>query len=223
MVWILTGNISIDTIYVLIAYFFAVVISITIHGYAIAAKACSLGDSTPIFAKRLTLNPLKNVDWLSSICLLLYGFGWVKPVSINPLNFENLKRDSFMAQTAGIIANFFFAFFSAGIYVLVQKLGGGVTAPFWNFCISFILALSMQMTIVNLSLVLFNLIPVPPLDSYFAFSVFSRSNSKMLQTLEKYSRLILLIIVVSVLPAIIINNAVKLMITPLINFWYWVM
>ncbi len=132
------------------------------HGWA--AYLC--GDSTAKAHGRLSLNPLKHLDPIGTLCMLLVGFGWAKPVPIVTRNFKKPRRDLFIVALAGPLSNFVLAFVLTPIYVLCSK-----------FCIQLMLGNSefarpMEMLctmllygiLVSIGLGLFNLIPIPPLD-----------------------------------------------------------
>ena len=144
----------------------AVLITLTVHEYAHGYAAYRLGDSTAKVFGRLSLNPIKHLDPIGAICLLLFHFGWAKPVPINPRNFKKPKRDFALAALAGPLVNIILSFVAAFFYLLALKnlyiytLGDGFLA---RLTYNFILFLGLFHSI-NLGLGIFNLIPIPPLD-----------------------------------------------------------
>lgn len=96
----------------LVASFFAVVIVLTLHEFAHAFVAYKCGDLTPKFNKRLTLNPMRHFDLVGLLCFTFVGFGWAKPVPINPNNFKHYRRGLAFTSTAGVIMNYLTAFLS---------------------------------------------------------------------------------------------------------------
>lgn len=144
----------------------AILIILSIHEYAHAYAAYKLGDNTARNLGRLSLNPLKHLDPVGAICMLLFRFGWAKPVPINARNFKNPKRDFAIVSLAGPLVNLLMAFISAFIYLLVFYLLRDVR---FESEATFNIALNSLKFIyifhaINVGLALFNLIPIPPLD-----------------------------------------------------------
>ena len=95
----------------LLASFLAVVVVLTLHEFAHAFVAYKCGDPTPKYTGRLSLNPLRHFDLVGLICFTLVGFGWAKPVQVNPGNFKNYRLGMGLTACAGVLANFLSAFF----------------------------------------------------------------------------------------------------------------
>lgn len=134
-----------------IAFLIALVVGITVHEFAHAWVAQILGDPTAKYAGRVTLNPLAHLDPLGTILLFVAGFGWGKPVPVNPQYFARPVIDEFLVALAGPASNFVVAAL-IGLSLQVVPVSGTFVA---------ILVAVMQ---INLTLMLFNLLPVPPLD-----------------------------------------------------------
>ncbi len=127
------------------------------HGYA----ALRMGDHTAERQGRLTLNPLAHFDPIGTTAIILFGFGWAKPVPINPLNFRNPKKGMMLSALAGPMANIGLAFLSLVLYKLTPLLSViGLGASF----VSTLNLFFFYSTAINISLAVFNLIPIPPLD-----------------------------------------------------------
>lgn len=182
----------------------AVLISLILHECAHGYMALRCGDPTAKMLGRLSLNPLRHLDPIGTICMFLLGFGWAKPVPVNPRNFENYRRDDFLVSIAGIVTNLtlfiicsltatllnlfiwkpeamtFFDYildtkdelinvfnpngFAASIAYSISFDGmQGFTAHYWMLYIQRFLLLMVD---VNLTLALFNLLPIPPLDGF---------------------------------------------------------
>jgi Zn-dependent protease len=136
-----------------------ILLGISIHEFAHGYAAVKMGDDTPLMQDRLTLNPLKHIDPMGFICLLLFGFGWAKPVIINRRNFKNPRRDDAIVAIAGPLANFMTAFLFVGLMKLTMFMPYSLsTQILWEV---------LQSTVwINLVLMIFNLIPIPPLDGH---------------------------------------------------------
>lgn len=162
----------------------AILIAITIHEYAHALTAFKLGDPTAKFAGRLSLNPLKHIDLLGFIMLLVARFGWAKPVPINPFHFRNPRRDEALVSLAGPLSNLLLAIlFGLSIRLLLQLSASTATIPFLLLYLCFL---------YNVVLSVFNLIPVPPLDgSKILFSLLPRRYRFYQLQLESYGPYIL--------------------------------
>ena len=144
----------------------AVLLILTIHEYSHAFAAYKLGDNTAKNMGRLSLNPLKHLDPIGAVCMILFHFGWAKPVPIDPRNFKNPKRDFAITALAGPLSNMIFAFISAFFIVLVESLYIRV-GEINSFTSQLIINLFTFLVIfhqINIGIGLFNLIPIPPLD-----------------------------------------------------------
>lgn len=131
--------------------FGGLVISLTLHEFAHAWVADHLGDPTPRIQGRVTLNPAAHLDPLGTIALLLIRFGWGKPVEIDPFNFKNPLRDSAIVAIAGPAVNLILA---AGLAIVLRTL----QLP------DFLAMALVQISVINVVLAIFNLVPVHPLD-----------------------------------------------------------
>ena len=134
----------------------ALLIALTVHEYAHAQAADALGDPTPRFQGRLTMNPMAHLDPIGVVLLVLVGFGWAKPVEFNPNNFRGDYRKGILkVAAAGPASNLFMCFLSLALYMLLMKFGlltdGVYTFLRWN-------------AMYNVWFAFFNLIPIPPLD-----------------------------------------------------------
>ncbi len=132
------------------------------HGYA----AYRLGDPTAKYMGRLSLNPLRHIDPIGFLSLMIFHIGWAKPVSVDPRYFKKPKRDMALTALAGPLSNFVLAFLFSFVYVLCVRIGyqfslmGTVSVTPYDV---FLMMMSYMITI-NLGLGVFNLIPIPPLD-----------------------------------------------------------
>lgn len=145
----------------------AILIAITIHEWAHAYTAYKLGDDTARWAGRLTWNPLAHLDLLGALMFLFVGFGWAKPVPVDPRNFRHPTRDSALVAIAGPISNLVLAFIAAALLSFLAPATGvqletGMSAG--NAALTIFLLILQSSLVINLALMAFNLLPVPPLD-----------------------------------------------------------
>ncbi len=135
----------------------------TAHGYV----AYKLGDPTARNLGRLTLNPLKHLDPIGFLCMLLFGFGWAKPVPVNTRYFKKPRRDMALTGIAGPISNLLMAFLFVvllRVYELIVPIELFYGSGFWSIAAYLMDLFLYQGITLNLGLAVFNLIPVPPLD-----------------------------------------------------------
>lgn len=139
----------------------AALIAVVLHELGHAFVSYKLGDPTPKSEGRLTLNPLKHLDIVGIICLIFFGFGWAKPVSIDSSYYKNKKLGITLVGLAGPLVNFILALLSfifIGVtYIVATKLGS-------NTFLSILNTFFIYLAIINIGLGVFNLIPIPPLD-----------------------------------------------------------
>lgn len=163
-----------------------VLIGLTVHEWAHAFVADKLGDPTARNAGRLTLNPFAHLDPLGFLSLLLLGFGWAKPVPVVMRNFKHFRRDDILVSLAGVVMNFLTALlFTILCYVLAVFAPEIATDGYWQVMLGIIGT--------NLSLMVFNLIPIYPLDgSHVLESLCMRRWPKFCIFLRNYGRYIML-------------------------------
>ena len=142
-----------------------VLIAITFHEFAHGFVAYKLGDNTAKNQGRLTLNPLAHLDPIGSLMLLFAGFGWGKPVQVNPRNYTrkiSMEKADAIVSAAGPIMNLLLAIIFTVIYALIYKFAG---VEFISSTVGYVIMLLISATVtINVGLGIFNLIPLPPLD-----------------------------------------------------------
>jgi Zn-dependent protease len=163
-----------------VAWVAAILLTLSLHEFSHAYAAHRLGDDTAKDAGRLTLNPLAHVDWLGFFMLILIGFGWGRPVPVNPYNLKYKKWGNALVSLAGPAANLTGVIFFG---VILKFLEAYTALPAENLLVQFINLL----IIINVILMVFNLLPIPPLDgSQLLFTILENpkyNNFKMrLQT-----------------------------------------
>ncbi|MBO5143705.1 MAG: site-2 protease family protein [Clostridia bacterium] len=189
------------------------ILALTFHEYAHARTADKLGDPTPESQGRLTLNPMAHMDVAGTICLLFAGFGWGKPVQVNGSYFREPAKDNMKVALAGPVMNFILAFVLFVILAIItyftpeSVLLNSSSMRIWSIVYQIVLYAAM----LNVSLGVFNLLPVPPLDGSKIFAYFLKGKAReFIYTLERYSWIIISIL--------FITNIASYIVTPLVNW-----
>jgi Zn-dependent protease len=185
-----------------------IVVSIAIHEFAHAITADKLGDPTPRLQGRITLNPLKHLDLFGTLFILIAGFGWGKPVEYDPFNLDNPRRDGAIIALAGPISNFILAILASitGQVLLANEILSPLIS---SFLFVFIL--------LNISLGVFNLIPVNPLDGFkIVAGILPSEQAHQWYGLERYGFIFLLMLILPLGPNG--SSMVDMILRPIINF-----
>lgn len=176
----------------LLASFIAVAVVLTLHEFAHAFVAYKCGDPTAKWSGRMTLNPLKHFDLTGILCFALVGFGWAKPVPINPNNFKKYRAGCVWTSIAGILMNFLTAFLFFPIYQLLWR--AYIAAP--NFFLDFLWYVGYLLFAYSLSFCVFNLLPFYPLDGFRVIEAVDKRRGKVYRFLRNYGYYILLFLIV---------------------------
>ena len=142
----------------------AALVALTIHEYAHGYVAYRLGDDTAKSMGRLSLNPIKHLDPFGAICMILFHFGWAKPVPIDPRNFKNPRKGFALTALAGPATNIVVGFFTSFFYLLCLSYFKKTGVAFLDNLQTNIILFLFYFFTVNVGLGVFNLIPVPPFD-----------------------------------------------------------
>jgi len=165
----------------------AFLLAITIHEFSHGYIAYRLGDPTAKDAGRLTFNPIAHLDLFGTLALLFIGFGWAKPVPVNPYNFADPRKDNLWVALAGPASNFISAFFFGLLFRALNPFLGGSEIG------QVILVMIYLAVWINLILTIFNLLPIPPLDGFHILEgLVSHENYIKLQQYSRYGPMVLL-------------------------------
>jgi len=172
----------------------AAIIGLTVHEFSHAYMANRLGDNTAKLEGRLTLNPLKHIDWLGFFLIMVAGFCWAKPVVFNPDNLKHKHRDEILISIAGPLSNLATALllflFVRGLYFFDFFNNTGIGLEIVNVILVW--------GVINIGLFIFNLIPLPPLDgSHFYLTFLKEINPTLMANLYKYGTVGLLVIILA--------------------------
>jgi len=200
----------------LISRLITLVIALTFHEFAHAKTADAFGDPTPRMHGRLTLNPLAHLDPLGSLMMVFAGFGWARPVPVNPYALGKRSSAAYMlVSLAGPLSNFLLAALAAiplRFNLLNPLSGGGLEVALFNFLSQFIF--------LNLILAFFNLIPLAPLDGdKVAEYFFPPSWAQTLERIRPYGPIILLVLLFG-LPMLGIDVFGALLIPPIRTVYF---
>jgi Zn-dependent protease len=185
----------IDTILYYVYLAIILLVSIGLHEYAHAWSSHKLGDPTPALQGRLTPNPFKHVDPIGFVMIFLIRFGRGKPVQINPSYYKRPMRDELLSSLAGPAMNLVLAFIGLFIMMLYATLMGISANELMSYQFDMITRFWWMFTTVNISLAVFNLLPIPPLDGYRLIGVFSKKAFLWMRTYSHYIMIGLLVLI----------------------------
>ncbi|MDR1961991.1 MAG: site-2 protease family protein [Gracilibacteraceae bacterium] len=196
-----------DFFYNLVLHLPAIVIAFSLHEYAHARMAFALGDDTAARLGRLTLSPVRHIDPLGLLLIIVFGFGWAKPVPVNPVNFRStvtMRQGMMLTAAAGPLTNLLLAV--AGSVLLRFSLpllfadgGQSILAEMLYYFVN-----------LNVLLMVFNLLPVPPLDGFRVLSgVLPRGADPLLNLLERGGWVFLVVLLATDLPKYVISPVIS--------------
>lgn len=207
-----SGNLDAKGILLSILYTIpAVLIALTFHEFAHAFAAYKLGDPTAKLKGRMTMDPTKHLSLIGTLSMFLIGWGWAKPVPINPRNFKKPRRDDLIVSVAGPLMNLFIAFAACGIFYALAYSG---------LLIKSVSHILQYIIILNVYLATFNLIPIPPLDGFHIISsLFIKKAGQVVMFLYKYGYIILLVLIFTRVIGFVCGTLSDIIITGYENFF----
>lgn len=197
-----------------------IVIGLSVHEYAHAKVSDKLGDPTPRMQGRVTLNPAAHIDPFGLLTLFLLGFGWGKPVMIDPRYYRNRRRDEALVSVAGVITNFITAFiFTAVMRICIAVFPSMIYGG--NSFGSVIFEILQSVVIIDLALMVFNLIPLAPLDGFnLVTQIFKLDRYRWYPQAQRYGYYILLLLIVFGIVGRIVSPCVTGLYNLLIGFFF---
>jgi len=181
-----------------------IVIGLSFHEFAHAKAAVLCGDNTPLYQGRVTLDPKAHIDPAGLVALVFIHFGWGRPVQVNPSNYRNRKRDSIIVGLAGVVMNFFVAVAFGAVLSLICHLAPGFVNSVVGAATGTVL---LEIVIINISLMLFNLLPVPPLDGFGVITdLFNLWGTKFYVFVFSNSWLILMAMILMNIPSMLLSG-----------------
>ena len=194
----LFGVYNVQVLYLLlsvVAFLMALFIAIPFHEFAHAFAAKKEGDYTAYYMKRYTLAPFAHFDVRGFLFMIFFGFGWAKPVPVDPRNFKRGRRSEFWVSIAGILMNLALGVVFLSIYYLLWKFFPKVyDIKIYGFLLELFLMYSFSL---NFSLAFFNLLPFYPLDGYNIVKSLSRTDNGYLRFVRQYSFVIMIIFLIT--------------------------
>ena len=182
----------------------AVLLCLTVHESCHGLAAYALGDPTARRAHRLSLNPLRHIDWFGLLMMFAVGFGWAKPVPVNPNYFKKPKQGMALTALAGPVSNFLLALLT----LLAARIFCDVAA--YSETNQRILDFLLMVAVLSIGLGLFNLVPIPPLDgSKVLFAVLPDRAYNQLMRYERYGMLVLFALVFFDVGSSALSNAIR--------------
>ena len=178
-----------------IAALVAIIFVFSPHEFAHAFVAYKCGDPTAKMRGRMTLNPFKHMDPLGFVLCAVAGFGWARPVPVEPYNFRNYRRGLFLTAIAGVVVNYIIAFFGYLLFLVVALYFPEGNA-FVYYCYLFFFYLFLDLFVFNLGVFIFNLLPLYPLDGFRIMEATTREFNPVRRFLKKYGQYILMGLVI---------------------------
>ena len=193
-------------------------ICITLHELSHGLVAYALGDDTAKRAGRLSLNPIRHLDWMGLLMMVVAHVGWAKPVPVNMMNFRDPKRGMAVTALAGPASNVLIAcffFFLYGLLILPLSIAGSAAAEY-------LLEMVQLTAVISVGYAVFNLIPIPPLDgSKVLFSLVSDEAYYKLMRYERYGMLLLYVLVFTNVLGSPLHTAIAFVTDKLFIFARW--
>lgn len=193
-----------------------VLIALTFHEFSHGFVSSKLGDPTPKLTGRLTLNPLAHLDPIGALLMIFTGFGWAKPVQIDPRYYKDPKKGMAITAAAGPISNLLLAFAGMIIYTLILIIS--YKTGLFMGALNKISYFAIMFASVNLCFMVFNIIPIPPLDGSRVLGLFlSNEMYFKIQRFERYSMLLIIVLSLSGAFSAVIGTGVNIVMSGIVH------
>jgi len=190
---IFSSGLSFEMMVILLgAWLIAITFAIVSHEFSHAWVANKMGDPTARIAGRISFNPAKHLDWIGTLCLVVFGFGWAKPVPVNPTLFRNFRKGQVLVSIAGVVTNLVLGVVFTFLSVVAQLYFDSSI-----LILLFLQYLFFYTAIINYVLAIFNILPIYPLDGFSFLEAFLPYNNKFMMFMRKYGVIIMLILLLS--------------------------
>ncbi len=190
-----------------------VLFALSVHEFSHGYVAYKLGDNTAKFSGRLTLNPIRHLNLLGFICMIVAGFGWANPVPVNTRFFKKPKRDLAFVALAGPVSNLLSAFVGMILYFIFLRIAFSNASFINEKAVQGMIYIFSGFISVNIGLAVFNLIPIPPLDGSRILDAFLPT--KLYLAYHKYEQIISIVLFV-----LIMLDVISVPISGAINWIY---
>lgn len=201
------------------------ILAVVLHELSHGLVSHLLGDPTPKEMGRLTINPTKHLDLMGIVCLILFGFGWAKPVMVNPMYYKKPKLGMTLVALAGPVMNFLLVILSFIFMWLSLKIMIWTNSP-ESVILDIVYTFFNYFAIINLGLGLFNLIPIPPLDGSKVVGFLLPENAyREYMSYQRYGSFFMmgLLILLNVLDSYGINSPLDIAMDSIMSFFYEIM
>jgi len=219
LISLLFGSLPWDfKIMVVLAFVLAIMIALVLHEIAHGYAALKCGDPSAKIAGRLSLNPARHIEPMGLLCFCIAGIGWAKPVPVNPFNYRNFRRGNFWVSIAGVLVNLVLGFvFSLFMFLMYKYVG--MDKINGNLGLYFVYYFFLMTTAINITLMIFNLLPVYPLDGFNMLVSFTKPDNRFMEFSRKYSMFILM----GVLVVLIVTGALAIARDGIVDgfLWFW--
>jgi len=205
----------------IIALVSALFVAMPVHEFAHAVAAKHEGDYTAVAHRRCTLAFHSHFDWRGFLFLLLFSFGWAKPVPVDERNFKRGRKSKFLVSIAGILANLILGTLFLFIFLLILKIAPEFyTDTTYGYLVYQFLNISVSL---NFMLVIFNLLPLYPLDGHKILESFVKYDNKFLAVTKEYSLLIYILLAVTGLYSIYYTYTAGYLVEGLTRVFAWIL
>ena len=184
-----------ETLLGIVALLMALAVAIPFHEFAHAWVAKTQGDHTASAYKRCTPAALAHFDISGFLMMMIFGFGWAKPVPVNPQNYKHGRRSQFLVSIAGVVMNLLLGIAFLFIYMLIIKIDSSFfISSAYGYLLYMFLIYSFSL---NFGLAIFNLLPIYPFDGYNMIDSMCRYDNAFLRFAKRYSSLLFILIIIT--------------------------